>query len=74
MNSLQKGAFDWRSVFYEQQTDGSLKNIGEDQSTIRAFYSGEMKSLLGAGKFKVEEIIPRPSYAFDTLVIVAKKN
>jgi hypothetical protein len=29
---------------------------------------------LKVGKYKVEEIIPRPSYAFDTLVIVARKK
>jgi len=72
-NGSQKGAFDWRSVFYEEQADGSLANIGEDQSTIRAFWEEEMTTFLEAGKYKVEEIIPRPSYAFDTLVVVAKK-
>ena len=71
-NSAQKGAFDWRSVFYEDQD--RTKNIGEDQSTIRTFWEEEMRTFLEVGKYKVEEIIPRPTYAFDTLVVVARKK
>ena len=73
INQAQPGAFDWLSVFYEEQTDGSWKEIGKDQSTIRTFEESEMKVFLEAAGYKVEEIIPRPSYAFDTLVVVAKK-
>ncbi len=72
INALQKGAFDWGSVFYEE-VNGTLTKLGEDQSTIRAFWIEEMKSFLKTSGFKVEETIPRPSYAFDTIVIVASK-
>jgi len=74
INQAQYGAFDWLSVFYEEQADGSWRKIGEDQSTIRTFEESEMKDFLETAGFRVEEIIPRPSYAFDTLVIVAKKK
>ena len=73
INLAQQRAFDWLSVFYEEQTDGGWKKIGEDKSTIRTFEENETKVFLEDEGFKVEEIIPRPSYAFDTLVVVAKK-
>lgn len=73
-NSSQNGVFDWQSVFYELQTDDSLIKIGEDNSTIRTFYENEVVGFLQRRGFHVKEIIPRPSYAFDTLVIVAEKN
>ncbi len=57
VNLAQDGLFDWESVFYEEQTDDSLKRIGEDQSTIRAFWADEIKTFLEIGGFKVEEII-----------------
>ncbi|SRR5258708_6685848 len=72
IGSRQNGSFDWRSVFYEE-ADGSLKNIGEDQSTIRSFTRDEMITFLQLSGFQVKEIIPRHSYAFDTLVIAAEK-
>lgn len=74
INSVQPGAFDWESIFYEEQADGSLTKIGEDQSTIRAFKKNEMENFLEDAGFKVDEIIPRPSYAFETFVIVARKK
>jgi SAM-dependent methyltransferase len=74
VNQVHAGTFDWLSIFYEEQIDGSLKKIGEDQSTIRTFEKNEMKTFLQDSGYKVENIIPRPSYAFDTLVLVAKKK
>jgi SAM-dependent methyltransferase len=73
IDTSARGAFDWQSIFYEEQGDGGLTKIGDDHSTIRCFWREEMKSFVESEGFKVEELIPRPSYAFDTIVVVAKK-
>ncbi len=65
--------FDWASVYYEEDKAGELNKIGEDHSTIRAFTKNEILLFLQIANFAVQEIIYRPSYAFDTFVIVAQK-
>lgn len=64
--------FDWASVYYEVTSVGELDKIGEDHSTIRAFTKDEVVLFLQLANFTVKEIIERPSYAFDTFVIVAQ--
>ena len=73
INFQHSWTFDWHSVFYEKKDDGSMQPIGEDNSTIRAFTRDEMILFLQLAGFEIQEIIPRPSYAFDTFVVVAKK-
>lgn len=73
VNLTHGWTFDWRSVFYEVLQDGSLVNIGEDNSTIRAFTKDEIILFLWLGGFTVKEIFPRATYAFDTFVVVAEK-
>jgi SAM-dependent methyltransferase len=65
--------FDWASFYYEENSEGTLIKIGEDNSTIRTFTRDEMILFLQLAGFTVKEIIERPSYAFDTFVIIAKK-
>jgi SAM-dependent methyltransferase len=65
--------FDWASFYFEENIDGSLIKIGEDNSTIRTFTKDEMILFLQLAGFVVKEIIDRPSYAFDTFVIIAQK-
>ncbi len=65
--------FDWASIYYEKSAEGNLIEIGKDNSTIRSFTQNEMVLFLTITGFKVLEIIERPSYAFDTFVIVAQK-
>ena len=72
INFHQSWTFDWRSVYYEDHK-GELKKIGEDTSTIRAFTKDEMGLLLKMTGFEVVEMQDRPSYAFDTFVVVARK-
>jgi SAM-dependent methyltransferase len=73
--NLKEGfAFDWASVYYEENNTGELYKIGEDNSTIRTFTQDEILLFLQLANFTVKEIIDRPSYAFDTFVIVAQKN
>ncbi len=73
VNTLQNGTFDWAAVYYEADETGQLVKIGEDNSTVRAFYKDELIKLLQQSGFQIKEIMERPSYAFDTIVIVAEK-
>ena len=66
-------AFDWHSIFYEKSEEGSLQKIGEDNATISAFTKDDMILFMQLTGFEILDIIPRPSYAFDTFVIVARK-
>ncbi|MEP6712844.1 MAG: class I SAM-dependent methyltransferase [Ferruginibacter sp.] len=74
LNLSQGWGIDWLSVFYEASADGALIKICEDESTIRAFTKDEILLFLQLAGFTVKEIMPRPSYAFDTFVIVAEKR
>jgi hypothetical protein len=74
VNLSQSWTFDWLSVFYQEQKDGNLVKIGEDNSTIRAFTKDEIFLFLQLAGFSIKEIFPRASYAFDTFVIVAEKT
>jgi SAM-dependent methyltransferase len=66
--------FDWESIYYERTAHEELIEVGKDNSTIRTFTTDEMVLFLTITGFNVLEIIERPSYAFDTFVIVAQKN
>jgi SAM-dependent methyltransferase len=66
--------FDWASIYYEKTAQGNLIEIGKDSSMIRTFTTDEMILYLIMAGFNTLEIIERPSYAFDTFVIVAQKN
>ncbi len=63
---------DWSSVYYEENSEGLLKKIGDDFEMARTFTKNEMVLFLELANFKVIEIIERPSYFFDTFVIVAQ--
>ncbi len=66
--------FHWKSEFYEEFEKQKLRKLGEDESMIRSFSKNEMSLFLENCNFKILEIVDRPSYAFDTFVIVAQKN
>ena len=72
VNLAQSWTFDWHSVYYEEVEDSLIK-IGEDNSTIRAFCKDDIVLFLQLAGFEIKEIIARPSYAFDTFVVVAEK-
>jgi SAM-dependent methyltransferase len=73
VNDSHKGAFDWASFYYEEDDSGQLQKIGEDHSIIRAFYKEDITGFLQNTGFEIKEIIERPSYAFDTFVMVGEK-
>jgi hypothetical protein len=71
INFNQSWAFDWHSIYYEV-CNGELKKREEDNSTIRAYTKEEISLFLKLAGFEIKEIIDRPSYAFDTFVVIAK--
>jgi SAM-dependent methyltransferase len=73
INLLYNWGFDWHATYYEEKENGDLLKIGEDNSTIRTFTKGDMVLFLELSGFKIKEINTRPSYAFDTFVVVAEK-
>ena len=74
VNESQSWAFNWDSVYFEEDAKGILKKIVEDNSTVRCFTKDDLCLFLELCNFTVKEIEDRPSYAFDTFVIVAQKN
>jgi SAM-dependent methyltransferase len=73
INYSQSWTFNWHSVYFEETDNGSII-IGEDRSTIRSFTKDEIELFLTLAGFTIKEIIERPSYAFDTYVILAQKQ
>ncbi len=63
----------WTTSYYEQ---GSAENmlLGKDKIIFKVFTETEIRSALKQAGFEVEDKMDRPTYAFDTFVIVAKKN
>ncbi len=74
VNESQSWAFNWHAVYFEEDSKGVLKKIVEDNSTLRCFTKDDLCLFLELCNFTVKEIEDRPSYAFDTFVIVAQKN
>jgi ubiquinone/menaquinone biosynthesis C-methylase UbiE len=74
VNGNQSWTFNWDSVYFEEDKKGGLKKIAEDNSTVRCFTKDDLCLFLELCNFSVKEIEDRPSYAFDTFVIVAQKN
>ncbi len=72
-NTNQGFLFDWASTYFEEGSNNNLIKLGDDNATLRTFTKEEMTLFLQQSGFAVQEIINRPSYAFDTFVIIAKK-
>jgi SAM-dependent methyltransferase len=62
----------WSSIYYEEIESGKLVEIGRDEEMARTFTKDEIVLFLQLANFEIKEIIERPSYFFDTLVIVAQ--
>lgn len=68
-----QSAFNWESVYFEVDDKRNKKEIGRDNSALRAFTKSEIENALNNTGFKMLEAEDRPSYAFDTFVILAQK-
>ncbi len=74
VNGNQSWTFNWDSAYFEEDEKRGLKKIAEDNSTVRCFTKDDLCLFLELCNFRVIEIEDRPSYAFDTFVIVAQKK
>lgn len=72
-NELDNIMFNWDAVYYEKQKKANIR-LTEDKSVVRAFTKNEWELYLALNDFELIEFIDRKSYAFDTYVVVAKKN
>jgi hypothetical protein len=60
----------WKSTFFKNN-NGSYESIGNDEAELRTFTADELEIFLVLTGFKVQDILDRKVYAFDTGVIVA---
>ncbi len=67
-------AWDWHSAFFIESADNNRQPIATDVATLQAFLSDEMRILLQLSGFSIIQELHQPTYAFDTLVVVAEKN
>ena len=64
--------WDWHSAFFEELTGGQPMPIATDLATLRAFLPDEIRLLLQLSGFSVVAEHRQPTYAFDTVVVVAR--
>lgn len=63
----------WAASYYKQK--GTTNQfLGKDNISFKVFTVTEITTALNKSGFEVMNIIDRPSYAFDTFVVVAKKT
>jgi SAM-dependent methyltransferase len=61
----------WKSRFLKEDGN-SYKEIGTDEAELRTFAADELEIFLNLTGFKIEQVIDRKVYAFDTKVFLAK--
>ncbi|MGL2993925.1 class I SAM-dependent DNA methyltransferase [Flavobacterium sp. TSSA_36] len=64
---------EWTAKYYQMQ-DNEKEIIAEDFSTVRVFTLNEIELYLNLKGFEILETIDRPTYAYDTFVIIAQKK
>jgi SAM-dependent methyltransferase len=74
INDAESFTFNWNATYFSVEQDGTKKLIGEDQSVLRTFTADDIRIFLSVCGMEVMELIDKPSYAFDTLVAVARKQ
>lgn len=73
INLQEAWTFDWESHYY-RIIEAQKHKIGADSSLLRTFTRDDIQLLLTLNGFEVKEWINRPTYAFDTFVVVANKT
>jgi SAM-dependent methyltransferase len=74
VNDTESFTFTWNASYYNIEENGVKSMIGEDSSVLRTFTADDIRILLSLSGLEVLEMIDKPSYAFDTLVAVARKK
>ena len=64
---------DWSAQYYTK-VNNKKEIITDDFSTVRVFTLNEIQLFLYLNNFEIIKTIDRTTYAYDTYVIVAKKN
>ncbi len=73
-NPKQLWTFDWLSTYYQNLPNGKKNKLFDENSTLRAFSKDDMQLFLELSSFTILKVLPKPSYAFDTLVFIAQKK
>ncbi len=71
-DSNEESIIHWKSYYYLQK-GSDTQFLGKDKVSFKVFTVPEITSALKEVNFEVVTIFDRPSYAFDTFVVVAKK-
>ena len=67
-----ENTINWSADYYLNE-DNSKVPLGNDSSLFRVFGKSEITSYLEERGFKVLKLQNRPSYAFDTFVVIAQR-
>lgn len=62
----------WSTAYFKQNGEGLYHSIGSDEEQLRAFTEDEMCLLLELSGLKVQGVLERPSYAYNTKVAIAQ--
>lgn len=72
-NKKNSSIVHWTANYYEQK-GAKHQFLGKDTISFKVFTETEIRSALNKEGFEVLKIMDRPTYAFDTFVVVAKKT
>ena len=64
--------FMWQSVYFEEKNNKHIE-IGRDEAHVRSFTLHEIEIFLSLNGFEIIKSVARPTYAFPTYVMIAKK-
>ena len=70
---MENFMLDWSAQYYKI-VDNEKEILLDDFSTVRVFTLNEMQLFLYLNNFEIIKTIDRKTYAYDTYVIMAKKN
>ncbi|WP_373551710.1 class I SAM-dependent methyltransferase [Haliscomenobacter sp.] len=62
----------WDAKYFKQKEEGGYESLGNDKHQLRAFTEDEMCLLLELSGLKVQAVLQRPSYAYNTKVAIAQ--
>jgi ubiquinone/menaquinone biosynthesis C-methylase UbiE len=71
-NFTDSWCFTWSAEYFKENGNGSYQSIGTDETILRAFTEDEMCLMLEMSGLKVQAVLERPSYAYNTKVAIAQ--
>jgi SAM-dependent methyltransferase len=73
VNAASGWTWDWQAAYFVENAEGNTRHIADDFTTLRTMTRDETEIFLHLSGFEPLEVHERPTYAFDTLVFVARK-